>query len=50
MFLIPQRRKGLAPLYGRTGREELTTAMDMYCEMAMTFFLDKAEAAMAGVG
>ena len=39
----------------RTGREEkgrteLTTAMDMYREMEMTYWLEKAEAAMAEVG
>jgi tetratricopeptide (TPR) repeat protein len=46
-------RKGLGALYLRTsreekGREELTAAMDMYREMEMTFWLEKAEEAMAG--
>ena len=40
---------------GRTGREEkgreeLTSAMDMYRDMEMTFWLDKAEEALAEVG
>ena len=48
-------RKGLGALYGRTGREEkgreeLTAAMDIYRDMEMTFRLEKAEEAMAGVG
>ena len=30
------------------GREELTAAMDMYREMGMTFWLEKAEEALAG--
>ncbi len=47
-------RKGLGALYGRTGREEkgceeLTAAMDMYREMEMTFWLEKAEEALAEV-
>ena len=33
----------------KMGREELTAAMDMYREMEMTFWLEKAEAALAGV-
>jgi tetratricopeptide (TPR) repeat protein len=46
-------RKGFGALYGRTGRgekgrEELTAAMDMYREMEMTFWLEKAEEALAG--
>jgi hypothetical protein len=52
--LIAHCRKGLGALYGRTGqedkaREELTTAMDMYRDMEMTFWLEKAEEAMAKV-
>ena len=40
---------------GRTGREEmgreeLTVATDMYRDMEMTFWLEKAEEAMAEVG
>ena len=47
-------RKGLGALYGRTsreemGRKELTSAMDMYREMEMTFWLEKAEEALAEV-
>ncbi len=37
-------------MFGWTDREELTTAMDMYPEMGMDFFLNQAEEAMAGVG
>ena len=53
--LIAHCRKGLGALYGRTGREEkgreeLTAAMDMYRDMEMTFWLEKAEGAMAEVG
>ena len=53
--LIAHCRKGLGALYGRTGQEEkarseLTAAMDMYREMEMTFWLEKAEEAMAVVG
>ena len=48
-------RKGLGALYGGTGREEkaraeLTTAIDMYREMEMTCWLEKAETALAGAG
>ncbi len=50
--LIAHCRKGLGALYGRTGREEkgreeLAAAMDMYREMEMTFWLEKAEEALA---
>jgi class 3 adenylate cyclase/tetratricopeptide (TPR) repeat protein len=50
--LIAHCRKGLGALYGRTGQDEkahaeLTAAMDMYRDMEMTFWLEKAEAAMA---
>ncbi len=46
--LIAHCRKGLGALYGRTGREEvgreeLTAAMDMYRDMEMTFWLERAE-------
>ncbi len=52
--LVAHCRKGLGALYRRTGREEkgreeLTAAMDMYREMEMTFWLEKAEAALAEV-
>ena len=52
--LVAHCRKGLGALYGRTGREEkgrseLTAAMDMYREMEMTFWLEKAEGALAEV-
>ena len=45
-------RKGLGALYGRTGREEkgrseLTAATDMYRDMEMTFWLEKAAEVMA---
>ena len=53
--LIAHCRKGLGALYGRAGqkekaRTELTTSMDMYREMEMTYWLEKAEEAMAEVG
>jgi hypothetical protein len=46
-------RKGLGALYGRTGREEngrteFTAAMDMYRDMEMTFWLEKAEEVLHG--
>ena len=52
--LIAHCRKGLGALYGKTGREEdakreLSQAIEMYREMEMTFWLEKAEAAMAEV-
>ena len=45
-------RKGLGALYGKTGREdegrtELAAAVDLYREMEMTLWLEKAEEAMA---
>jgi hypothetical protein len=45
---------GLGTLYRRTGdrakaEEHLTTATAMYREMDMTFWLEKAEAALGGV-
>jgi hypothetical protein len=53
--LIAHCRKGLGALYGRTGREEkgreeLTAAMDMYRDMGMTSWLERAERALAEVG
>jgi hypothetical protein len=47
--------QGLGELYGRTGREEkgreeLTAAMELYRDMEMTFWLEKAEEALAEVG
>ncbi len=36
------------PMFGKA-RAELTAAMDMYREMEMTFWLEKAEAALAEV-
>ncbi len=53
--LVAHCRKGLGALYGRTGREEtgweeLSAAMDMYREMEMTFWLEKAEEVLAEVG
>ncbi len=52
--LIAHCRKGLGVLYGRTGREEkgreeISAAMDMYHDMEMTFWLEKAEEALAEV-
>jgi tetratricopeptide (TPR) repeat protein len=43
---------GLGSLYAKTGRPEqaratLTTAIELYCAMAMTFWLPQAEAALA---
>ncbi len=53
--LIAHCLMGLGALYVRTGREEkgreeLTAAMDMYRDMEMTFWLEKAEEALAQVG
>ncbi len=53
--LVAHCRKGLGTLYGRAGQEErgrseLTAAMDMYRDMEMTFWLEKAEEALAEVG
>ena len=36
-------------MFGWTDREELTAAMDMYRDMEMDFWLEKAEEAMAEV-
>jgi tetratricopeptide (TPR) repeat protein len=46
--------RGLGTLYATTGqrelaRAELSTAMEMYCAMEMTFWLPQAEAALAQV-
>ncbi len=53
--LVAHCRKGLGALYGRTGREEvgrkeLAAAMDMYRDMEMTFWLEKAEEILAEPG
>jgi tetratricopeptide (TPR) repeat protein len=45
-------RRGLGTLYGKVGRQEparaeLTTAIELYRSMAMTFWLLQAEAALA---
>ena len=53
--LMAHCRKGLGDLYGRTGqnekaRTELSAAADMYREMEMTFWLEKAEVALAEAG
>ncbi len=53
--LIAHCRKGLGALYGKTeqeekARSELTAACDLYRKMEMTFWLEKAEEALAGVG
>jgi tetratricopeptide (TPR) repeat protein len=46
--------RGLGTLYGRTGQRqqahtELSTAIELYCAMDMTFWLPQAEAALAQV-
>jgi Flp pilus assembly protein TadD len=46
--------RGLGTLYAKTGRREqaraeLSTAIDLYRAMAMTFWLPEAEAALAQV-
>jgi tetratricopeptide (TPR) repeat protein len=46
---------GLGTLYARTGRPEparaeLSTAIELYCTMDMTFWLPQAEAALASLG
>ena len=53
--LVAHCHLGLGKLYRRTGdgakaEEHLTTATTMYREMDMTFWLEKAEAAIAKVG
>jgi tetratricopeptide (TPR) repeat protein len=53
--LVAHCHHGLGRLYGRTGRAEqaraaLTTAIDLYHAMDMTFWLPQAEAALAQVG
>jgi tetratricopeptide (TPR) repeat protein len=52
--LVAHCHRGLGKLYGRTGdaataREYLTTATGMYGEMGMRFWLEQADAAMAGL-
>jgi class 3 adenylate cyclase/tetratricopeptide (TPR) repeat protein len=52
--LVAHCHLGLGKLYGRAGdgvraQEHLTTATAMYREMDMTFWLEKAESALAGV-
>ena len=49
--LVAHCHLGLGKLYRRTGdaakaREHLTTAVTMYREMGMSFWLEKAEAAL----
>jgi hypothetical protein len=53
--LVTHCHLGLAKLYHRTdkrepAREHLTTAMTMYREMGMTYWLENAEAEMAELG
>jgi class 3 adenylate cyclase/tetratricopeptide (TPR) repeat protein len=50
--LVAHCHHGLGRLYGQTGRREaaraaLTTAINLYCAMDMTFWLPQAEAALA---
>jgi len=52
--LVAHCHLGLGTLYARTGRPEparaaLTTAIDLYRAMDMTFWLPQAEAALAQV-
>jgi hypothetical protein len=52
--LVAHCHLGLGTLYRRIGkreeaREYLTTATTMYREMGMTFWLEKAESAAAGL-
>ena len=52
--LVAHCHLGLGQLYGQTGRVEqartaLTTAIDLYRAMHMTFWLPQAEAALAQV-
>jgi hypothetical protein len=53
--MIARCHHGLGKLYRRTGkreqaREHLTTATAMYREMGMTYWLEKAEAEIGGLG
>jgi hypothetical protein len=53
--LVAHCHLGLAKLYRRAGKREetqehLTTAMTMYREMDMRFYLEQAEAAMRELG
>ena len=52
--LVAHCHLGLGKLYRRTGdrakaQEHLTTATTMYREMGMSFWLEKADAALGGV-
>ena len=52
--LVAHCHLGLGRLYRRTGKREqgqehLTTATTMYCEMDMSFWLEKAEAERAAL-
>ena len=53
--LVAHCHHGLGWLYGQTGRGEqaraaLTTAIDLYRDMDMTFWLPQAEVALAQTG
>jgi uncharacterized protein HemY len=53
--LVAHCHVGLGKLYRRTGdhakaHEHLATAVTMYREMGMDFWLAKAEAALEGIG
>jgi hypothetical protein len=53
--LVAHCHRGLGALYAQTGRRwqaraALTTAIDLYRDMDMTFWLPQAEAALAQVG
>ena len=53
--LVAHCHRGLGTLYSRTGQSEqaiaeLSTAIDMYRDMEMTFWLPETEAALAEVG
>ena len=52
--LVAHCHLGLGKLYGRTGdtargHENLTTAVEMYREMGMNFWLEKADAELGGI-
>jgi hypothetical protein len=52
--LVAHCHAGLAKLYRRTGQRaesdaHFQTATTMYCEMGMTYWLEKAEAEMGGL-
>jgi hypothetical protein len=53
--LVAHCHLGLGKLYHRTDKrgqaqEHLATATTMYCEMGMTYWLEKAEAEMTNLG